>query len=83
MDQKQESLLDVSEARDFLLNKSSTIGIEEIDLQDALDRIVAEDIFALFDYPSFANSAMDGFAVRSVDVKDAGELNPVLLRVKG
>jgi len=81
MDQKQESLLDVSEARDFLLNKSSTIGIEEIDLQDALDRIVAEDIFALFDYPSFANSAMDGFAVRSVDVKDAGELNPVLLRV--
>jgi molybdopterin molybdotransferase len=83
MDQKQEPLLDVSEARNRLLNKSTPVGIEEIDLQYTLDRIVAEDIVALFDYPSFANSAMDGFAVRSVDVREAGELNPVLLRVIG
>ena len=38
---------------------------EEVAVQDALGRVLAEDVAADRDVPSFANSAMDGFAVRS------------------
>ena len=38
---------------------------EDVAVEDALGRVLAEDVVAERDVPSFANSAMDGFAVRS------------------
>jgi molybdopterin molybdotransferase len=38
---------------------------EDVSVHDALGRVLAEDVAAERDVPSFANSAMDGFAVRS------------------
>jgi len=38
---------------------------EAVPVQEALGRVLAEDVAAERDVPSFANSAMDGFAVRS------------------
>jgi molybdopterin molybdotransferase len=38
---------------------------EDVPVQEALGRVLAEDVAAERDVPSFANSAMDGFAVRS------------------
>lgn len=38
--------------------------IEEIELTEAVDRILAEDIISDTDIPLFDNSAMDGFAVK-------------------
>ena len=38
---------------------------EDVAVQDALDRVLAEEVVAERNVPSFANSAMDGFAVRS------------------
>lgn len=45
---------------------------EQLPLLDALGRALAEDIHAPLDLPPFANSQMDGFAVRSADVPDGG-----------
>lgn len=40
-----------------------TIETEIVDLLDALDRVLAEDIFSTIDVPGYDNSAMDGYAV--------------------
>jgi molybdopterin molybdotransferase len=45
---------------------------EELPLLEALGRGLAADITAPVDLPPFANSQMDGFAVRSTDIPDGG-----------
>lgn len=45
---------------------------ERIPLGDALGRGLAEDITAPLSLPPFANSQMDGFAIRAADVPDGG-----------
>ncbi len=46
--------------------------VERLPLLEALGRGLAADILAPLDLPPFANSQMDGFAIRSADVPDAG-----------
>lgn len=42
---------------------------ESINLINALDRVIAQDIVAPFPLPSFDNSAMDGYGVRIDDIE--------------
>jgi molybdopterin molybdotransferase len=44
------------------------VGVEDVALSQALGRVVAADIVATGDLPSFDNSAVDGFAVRHADL---------------
>ena len=46
---------------------------ESVALESALGRVLACNVVAPFDVPGFANSAMDGFAVRGADLPTAGE----------
>jgi molybdopterin molybdotransferase len=46
---------------------------EQVLLQHAFGRILAEDVTASRDQPHFANSAMDGFALRGTDLPQAGQ----------
>lgn len=48
-------------------------GIETVPLHAADGRIAAEDVRARHDLPPFANSAVDGYAVRHADLAIAGE----------
>ena len=48
------------------------LGTEPVTLDSAAGRVLGQDIVADEDVPPFANSAMDGFAVRSEDVIEAG-----------
>jgi molybdopterin molybdotransferase len=50
-------------------------------LDDALDSVLAEDLVSPIDVPAWANSAMDGYAVRRDDVTGASAERPVRLRV--
>ncbi len=50
-------------------------------LLDAHGHRLAEDVIAPRDVPLFDNSAMDGYAVRRIDVAGADDQNPALLRV--
>ncbi len=38
-----------------------------VELEDALDGILAQDVLSLIDVPAYDNSAMDGYAIRSSD----------------
>lgn len=53
----------------------------EVTLSDARGCVLAEDITAAAPLPGFDNSAMDGYAVRAVDVEAAGPEQPVVLQV--
>jgi molybdopterin molybdotransferase len=55
----------IDEARAKILEHVRPLPSEDVAVQDALGRVLAEDVVADRDVPSFANSAMDGFAVRS------------------
>jgi molybdopterin molybdotransferase len=47
--------------------------IEQAELRQAVGRVLARDLAAPLDLPPFDNSAVDGFAVRHVDLKDGSE----------
>lgn len=47
-------------------------GTEKLALRSSLDRILAEPVYAPFDVPPHANSAVDGYAVRGVDLPSEG-----------
>ena len=74
-------LTEIEEARRLVLEQASALGAEPVPLGDALDRVLAEDASAAEPVPAFDNSAMDGFAVRAADTRDAGPDSPVVLRI--
>ena len=76
-------MLSVSEARERILAKISPLEPETVPLQTAHGRVLAEDIIAGRDVPPFANSAMDGYAIRAADVSTATGEQPVRLRLLG
>ena len=56
---------------------------EIISLQDAANRVLAEDFVSPIDIPPFTRSAMDGYAVVSSDTKGASPKQPISLDVVG
>ncbi len=76
-------MLSVEDARDRILSYFEPLGSVDVPLLDSLGLTLDEDLVADFDIPPLANSAMDGYAVRSEDVAPASRYNPVLLPVNG
>jgi molybdenum cofactor synthesis domain-containing protein len=70
-------LLHVDEVRRHVLERCSTLDPVRLSLDEAIGLVLAESIVAGEDVPSFANSAVDGYAVRGEDVVSV----PVTLRV--
>jgi putative molybdopterin biosynthesis protein len=57
------------------------LGAESVALEDALGRVLAEDVIAPVDVPGFDRSNVDGFAVRAADTFGASEDRPIRLRL--
>ena len=75
------SLLPLDDALDRIKAAVPTIrGEEQVVLNTALGRILAETVRSPIDVPAYTNSAMDGYAVRSDDLPSEGT---VALRVTG
>lgn len=55
----------------------------EVALEDALNMVCAEDIFAPIDLPEFDRSAVDGYAVVAEDTFGSSPNNPVELKLIG
>ena len=86
MSRKQQQFLEVldrdeAEARWREVVVGAALPAEEIALEDALGRVLAEDVRAGVDVPGFDRSNMDGFAVRAQDTFGASEEEPLQLRV--
>lgn len=72
-------MLSYEQARQTVLENITPAGIEQVDLIDAVGRVLVEDIVAPWDMPLWDNSAMDGYALR---IADCGTV-PCKLKVTG
>ena len=59
----------------------SPLGMDTVPLEQSLGRVLALDVVADVDVPSFDRSNFDGFAVRASDTFGANEENPKRLRL--
>lgn len=71
----------VDEHREAVRALITDAPIRRLALEECVGLVVAEDVPAGIALPPFDNSAMDGYAVRSVDVAKASEAGPVVLPV--
>ncbi len=75
-------LLTTTQVRQILRSFPRLPG-EEVPLNKALGRAVANDIVSPEDLPPFSRSTMDGYALRARDIFGASETEPALLKVVG
>lgn len=71
------------DVRERILRDCHRLPARTVALDSALGLVLAHDVHSSIDVPSFDNSALDGFAVRGVDVANASTAAPVTLRVTG
>ena len=70
------------EALGLVLDDIEEIGeVEEVALDEALGRVLAEDVVSPIDVPPFDRAAVDGYALRAEDTFQAREYRPVELKV--
>ena len=74
-------MLSVEEARQRMLDTIPILPSEKREILACSGYVLAEAVRAAENIPPFDNSAMDGYAVRAADVKNASEENPAVLSV--
>ena len=74
-------MLTVAEAVARVTAGVTPMPVERVPLLDACGRVLATPVVAGYTLPHWDNSAMDGYAVRSVDIMGASAASPVRLRV--
>lgn len=72
-------MIALSKAVKIIDRESKPLAPERIDLHDAINRVLAENIVADSDLPPFDRSQMDGYAVKAADTKSV----PATLKIAG
>lgn len=76
------AIISIDAARDIVRTSAVPLSrLERVPLYDARTRVVASDIVATRDVPPFARAAMDGYAVRASDTRDASRNTPATLQL--
>lgn len=77
-----QDLLSVEQAIEKILLPAVAVKeAETVEILDALNRVLAEDVRSTINVPGYDNSAMDGYAVYSQDCKVSGTQLPVSQRI--
>ncbi len=77
-------VLNVEEAQDTVVeNFKYYTKVEEVNLENALHRVLSYPVAAGEDMPPFSRSTMDGFAVKAEDTFGASEAFPMILTLAG
>ena len=61
-------MIPLDEARQYVLDRVARLASARVPLADAAGLVLAADVVAAEQVPPFANTAMDGFAVRAQDL---------------
>lgn len=72
-------MIPLQEARDHVLERVRVLPPSRVPIGEALGLVLAEPVLSAEAIPGFANTAMDGFALRAADTRGA----PVTLEVVG
>jgi molybdenum cofactor synthesis domain-containing protein len=75
-------LISLEEAMSLMLSKVEPIKrVEKVGIDEAVGRVLAEDVVACIDIPSFDRAAMDGYAVKAKDTFDASQYSPAKFKL--
>jgi len=74
-------MISVEEALKTILVNFRPLDLEKINILDGRGRVIGEDIFAPCNIPSADNSAMDGYAVRHIDIRNASKTKSLRLKI--
>ena len=67
-------LISVEQAREFMLASARPLpGVENVAVSAALGRVLSQAATSTIDVPGYANSSMDGYAVRSRELNPQGD----------
>lgn len=80
---KTGGLLSLEQAQAIVLAEVAPLEVERVDLAQSVGRVLAEPLVAPHDLPLFDNAAMDGYALRAEDTRNASPATPIRLRVVG
>ncbi|MCO5166839.1 MAG: molybdopterin molybdotransferase MoeA [Planctomycetes bacterium] len=75
--------LSIDDALALIAAKVAALPVEDVALDRALGRVLAEDVASDLDVPGFDRACMDGFALRAADSFGASSYEPVSLAVVG
>ncbi|MFZ4545532.1 MAG: gephyrin-like molybdotransferase Glp [Saprospiraceae bacterium] len=77
-------MLSVKEAKELLFGQIHSMSSLSVKVTDALGYVLAEDVFAPFDMPSFDQSAMDGYAIHIDEILENEQIIslPVVAEIK-
>jgi len=75
------NLMPVKEAQKIINNSITPTGKEEIMLEEAHLRVLAENVQSQLNSPPFKRSAMDGYAIRAEDSFGFSESNPAIFEI--
>lgn len=78
---KKKLAYDFQTAREKIMEHCSQLGTEEISLDKAAGRVLAEDVQAQYHVPLFDKSPLDGYAFLADNTRGAGREHPVCLNV--
>ena len=82
MSQAASDVLDVDSALARLLQQAAALGpAQSVPTEQALGRVLAQDLRSPIDVPGMDNSQMDGYALRSADVSAPGTRLKVSQRI--
>lgn len=74
--------MELNEAKQLAADLVTSSEVERIRLEDALGRVLAQDLVAPYSLPFQARSRLDGYALRSSDVTIAAPDSPVILQLQ-
>ena len=77
------SLIPIADARQLVLSACVESAPINVGVDQATGFVLAQDVVSPEDVPPFANSAVDGYAVRAVDTSGAHSEQGISLRVVG
>lgn len=75
--------LSILQATELACQYAPATNVIEVPVMEALDHILAEDLYTRIDQPPFPRSAMDGYAIHASDTKGASKEHPIVLPVVG
>ena len=74
-------MISLKKAKSIISENIFILKDEKVNIKQSVGRILRENIVASFPSPRFDNSAMDGFAVRAGDTKNATADKPTELKI--
>lgn len=75
-------MLTAQQALEHLLSHAKPVSeAQEVKTQEALGRVLANDVSSLVDVPPLDNTSMDGYAVRTADTQSSGSILKIAQRI--